>query len=687
MLGMSGIARPPNPLMDCKLRASMAFLAITGGLLAGIAGAAERPLSFAIAEGRNHNLFYQGGPVAAHVVLRDGTSPRLLVAFPAGNSGAALWFSALEHPASWHVDRDPAPIEVADSHHRLLHGITCKVSIDAPGLSVRVSGLGSIRMLRDIESGKAEPAAAATSPRVTGNSISWARDRIDGAAGYRLVLEVTHGAVTGASRIVAGKDGRISMNLTVATGEVPLHAFAAADLFVDGSAAQTELGQALRFLSYREKFLAGSWRFDTYFGRDTLMSLRLLMPALKPEPVEAGLRSVIARLNAEGEVAHEEDIGEWAILDHLASDGTIRAEPVYDYKMIDATFMLAPVLEAWLIEDARGADRARAFLASRAGDGAEPVGLLLLRNLRRVLRTAEPFGNQPVFGNLISLKSGVPVGNWRDSDAGLGGGRFPFDVNAVLVPAALRAIDRIYRRGWLKPYLEAGDEALFTSASGLSGTWREKAPAFFDVNIPEGEARAAQSEVLGQLGLSGVLLPVPGEVRFPALALDSAGNPIPIEHSDVGFALLFGLPDEQELLRLLGPLRPFPAGLLTEAGVLVANPVFAPASLRAQFGRGDYHGMVIWSWQQALLAAGVSRQLARMDLGADSRDSLHASQQRLRQLILRTRRWQASELWSWSIEEGRFVPAAFGASATDVDESNAAQLWSTVFLGLTGFSN
>lgn len=37
----------------------------------------------------------------------------------------------------------------------------------------------------------------------------------------------------------------------------------------------------LTFLSYREKYLAGSWRFDTYFGRDTMMSLTLLAPVLQ----------------------------------------------------------------------------------------------------------------------------------------------------------------------------------------------------------------------------------------------------------------------------------------------------------------------------------------------------------------------------------------------------------------------
>jgi hypothetical protein len=43
---------------------------------------------------------------------------------------------------------------------------------------------------------------------------------------------------------------------------------------------------------------------------------------------------------------------------------------------------------------------------------------------------------------------------------------------------------------------------------------------------------------------------------------------------------------------------------------------------------------------------------------------------------------QSSELWSWSHSGGRYRVVAFGASGGDADESNAAQLWSTVYLAL-----
>jgi len=51
-------------------------------------------------------------------------------------------------------------------------------------------------------------------------------------------------------------------------------------------------------------------------------ALRGFAAKLTPAAVEAGLASVLTRLSAQGEVAHEEDIGERAILDHLQSDGS-----------------------------------------------------------------------------------------------------------------------------------------------------------------------------------------------------------------------------------------------------------------------------------------------------------------------------------------------------------------------------
>src|SRR5262249_33375640 len=52
-----------------------------------------------------------------------------------------------------------------------------------------------------------------------------------------------------------------------------------------------------RFLAYREKMLAGSHRFLTYFGRDTLITNLLAWRYLTPRVRESALRSVLDRLS------------------------------------------------------------------------------------------------------------------------------------------------------------------------------------------------------------------------------------------------------------------------------------------------------------------------------------------------------------------------------------------------------
>ena len=105
---------------------------------------------------------------------------------------------------------------------------------------------------------------------------------------------------------------------------------------------------ALAFLSYQDKFLAGSWRFNTYFGRDTLISALLLAPVLEPQAMESAIASVLDRLAPNGEVAHEEDIGEFAVLRNAREGRGRVATPVYDYGMVDDDFLLAPLAARWL---------------------------------------------------------------------------------------------------------------------------------------------------------------------------------------------------------------------------------------------------------------------------------------------------------------------------------------------------
>ncbi len=66
--------------------------------------------------------------------------------------------------------------------------------------------------------------------------------------------------------------------------------------------------------------------------------------------------------------------------------------------------------------------------------------------------------------NLVGIKAGRMTGNWRDSEQGLGRGRYAYDVNAALVPAALEAAARLADSGLLDDYLDAAQRRTLSRA-------------------------------------------------------------------------------------------------------------------------------------------------------------------------------------------------------------------------------
>ena len=648
----------------------------------------EQRLSFDVNEGLNLNSLLRDGPVAAHLLLRSGLDPRILVAFPAGNSGVGLWFSHSTAPVTWKLRGRPQPLSVKDAQGRLLYGMTAEASVmGAVDLSIKQAVLSSVRVLRDYQALGTFPAEVATGPTIKDSTITWARNRLDGAAGYRLSVEITDGILQG-DHLLAGNDGKIDLKITAVGGDLPLTPLSGKHLLNEKAASDVAARNVLTFLSYREKFLAGSWRFNTYFGRDTLMSVRLLMTALQPTAVEAGLGAVLTRLSPQGEVAHEEDVGEFAVLDHLRATGDKSDAPTFNYNMIDGSFMLAPVAAQWLLVDARGRSQAAVFL-KRTDDRREKpsaFGADLVSNLKFVLQAAARFADDPRAPNLISLKPGLDAGQWRDSNVGLGGGRFPYDVNAVFVPAALDAAGAFLASGLLDPYLGVGGRELFARAKIMAGIWRANAGPLFDVAVPSAKARrdiidyAAALKVPDDAALRSV---GDSPVTFHALSLTADYKAVPVVHSDEGFELLFGRPSAEALTQAVTALtRPFPAGLVTPVGIVVANPVYATPEIQAVLNRSAYHGTVIWSWQQAVLAAGLQRQLQRKDLPPILKARLRSAQTEIWSAINAAHQMRNSELWSWSFARGYFEIAPFGANSADVDESNAAQLWSTVYLAI-----
>jgi hypothetical protein len=710
---------------------------IIGGCLLGIASCKTRTLGaiqsqslnkavleFSIDEGPNSNHFYRGDAHSVHLVATSGAIPRIIFAFPAANSNAAFVMeSGTREPVDLRVVKDSSSRSITPlpSNSAAVSG---RFRATTPTLKVKQKHivLGSVRVTRELlegsvaqerlKSGSAsvpdELRNMTIQPDPDGASISFSRVQLDGknivAAIFRpdgdttiqwdpdqmeLTLEAKSGGASLGFEIEASITNR------------PLQRLVQNEIFKETISDSDDLAdrQALEFLSSKEKLLAGSWRFMTYFGRDTLLSARMLRPKVTPEFMHAALGSVISRLGGNGMlslegqishsgmVAHEEDIGDYANMHHSRSKRLeqFKDTPRYDYGMVDSDFLLGPVLADFL--STRTPQETKIFLATKATRGAETSSYqnILMTHFSRVVALARPFSLDPVPKNLIHLLPERPVGDWRDSEDGLGGGVVSFNVNASLVPAALNATSSLLRS---EPFASMdGSTSLAAEAAAAAAVWSDKAVRFFEVEITPLQAQRQQASYCTALKIncapSGHGNAV---VTFDAVSLDRSYKPVPVMHSDHGFELLFNVPNEKRLKQIAQQIAaPFPEGLLTGAGMVVANPVYGDPKIRKLFNNGSYHGTVVWSWQQAMMAAGLERQTKikrDQPLSPATIAALTKAQTELWKVIRSNWAWRRSELWGLKVASGGFKPLSFTELTKDGTEPNAIQLWSTVYLAV-----
>lgn len=720
-------------------------------------------LAFGVKEGNIRNYFHRQGSAAVHLLTRSGQDPRIIAAYPAGNQGIGVWFYAegsetqLWAGATAEPDDDAAVIAgggvaavVREEGAKDMHGVRATIKSDANRLTAYLTLLANVRTLRDFGYGLCLENANQF-PELRNETIEYIEEHnvvrvrraqiggayamellIKGGAGTTLAVKEQEFAARQSCQATAGSDPETLIEISGASGvefdiivlgnDEPLTPIEKADLLAQTPGDSFEFN-ALAFLSYAEKLQAGSWRFLTYFGRDTLLSVRMLMPGLRRDVVEAALTSVIERINLKagvpdpyfdyeievGDVSHEEELADYAAWknDMLDPKPANVRDPRYDYKMVDDDFLLAPVLVEYIakvraeITDPVQADAAiAAFLARTRTDGTT-FQAAIEANLKLVLDRARPFAEdagapETKIDKLVSLKNTVPVGQWRDSDMGIAFGRYAFDVNVALVPGALEAAQALYTE------LEATEDA--ADAGTLLAEWKDIDELFLiSAPLTEIQANVAAYATTAMVDdKSAQLQPEPdNNYRYYGIALDGAGAPLPVMHTDHGFVMEFTSPDDDYLKRVARTIsNDFPAGLMSSVGVLVANPALAAAdlmitdpkdlkmpgddvqvTLHSKFTNSHYHGAVVWSWQQALLASGIRRQIERADIEAATRNTLKEAECKLWQTIDAAESVRAGELWSWAPNaEGELEYRAFGYNLTDVDESNAAQLWSTVYL-------
>jgi hypothetical protein len=166
--------------------------------------------------------------------------------------------------------------------------------------------------------------------------------------------------------------------------------------------------------------------------------------------------------------------------------------------MVDTDFLLLPVLADYFLTTPQGNGRSASFLNQTSALKNGTYAQLLQQNVDHVLNLSRPFAEAPSQSNLVRIRDAT-VGNWRDSNAGLGYGKFPFDVNAALVPAALRAIAQLAQAGILP--------GNYTSlATVYATTWESQASQYFAYNVSSDTATADLNNYVQAANLSTALL-------------------------------------------------------------------------------------------------------------------------------------------------------------------------------------
>ncbi|KAJ4304686.1 hypothetical protein N0V90_000213 [Kalmusia sp. IMI 367209] len=709
----------------------MAFdLAVIAYLLVVSVGpvlAADCPASrLHLSEPPYENYFLSDCITSSHVLVTSpdanndsNAKPRLLVAWPAGNSGAAAYFEAenggalglhLENSTSsgeiLETVNEPAADEAKNGNPRV--GVTGLIHFDAPAL-LTLPILGSIRTIRDYSEG-----GGILSPDVQ-NAVVTEKFGSDGAQFWRTWFDnitstwIDFAPTSGAEavRIVTGDQWKLRFSTGTyrfrATFDYPqLDQLSPSEVL--NSASQGLITEnpdqttSLSFLSYSNKLLAGSWRFLTYFGRDSMLSALLMQSILSQGEggaLEAVIGAVLERINqTDGTVCHEENLGDYATF--LARNkGISSTAPSCDYKMIDTDFLLPILMKDYFVDTDIGRVRATPFLHRKATFLEENAGVaykaLAQRTAEKIMDIAAPFASDQTASNLIHLKQGESVGQWRDSNSGLGGGRIPYDVNTALVPAGLRAIAALSNADFFPDHAEWA-----SLADEYAQVWEDKTLQFFEVTISRTEAQRLVEQYVSEAALAGPSNTdqITSDVHFYGVALGGDDNkPVRILNTDDCFRLfLLNTTNQEQLSKFINQtadhiLQNFPVGLSTDVGLFVANPAYTGnKDLADQFKNSDYHGTVVWSWQLAMMAAGLGRQLARCGTydapdfcDQKLHDKVQDAYSTLWDTINKNRAQLSGEVWSWKYDNGY---EAVPLSAFSTTESDIVQLWSLTFLAI-----
>lgn len=300
----------------------------------------SKPATLHLPDSPYDNFFYSDCNTAVQVVVSSPqpgsnltlVAPRLIVAWPAGNSGVAAYFapqngvngSLAISVVNSTVGNPLAPTysaPVSANNSTPFFGVTGTIRFNSSSL-LTIPILGSIRSIRDFVEGPSllVPAIqnAIRASSLPNGGASLQRLWLDNVTTTRLNFTPVSGS--GSAITIDNKTLKFGAGDYVFAADLDypqLTQLAPAQVLGNDSLGlitqQPEATTALSFLSYSSKLLAGAWRFLTYFGRDSMISALLMAPILSTgehSAMEAVIAAVLERLNqTDGSVCHEETIG------------------------------------------------------------------------------------------------------------------------------------------------------------------------------------------------------------------------------------------------------------------------------------------------------------------------------------------------------------------------------------------
>lgn len=291
------------------------------------------------------------------------------------------------------------------------------------------------------------------------------------------------------------------------------------------------------------------------------------------------------------------------------------------------------------------------------------------------------------------------------------------------MPAALRAIAALSNAGVLPANYSS-------TAASYASTWEAQSYQFFEVPIDSSTAASRLQAYLQQAGLSSDTLQGGGVLNqtgsgggfydnstqtiggngnsstFFALSLLDNNTAVEVLNSDLGFVLEYSSNVSSSIIQAtIEALQPYPKGLLTNVGMVVANAAYdsnTTAVTAGTFDNAQYHGAVVWSWQQGIMAQGIGRQLALCGLSNTTlvAPPVNASQPRWCSdqaltsglLAAQTRLWDSiagsasvlyTEVWTPVFNNGSFTIGDLGAiSPTGTEGLSPLLSWTEHWLTL-----